>query len=145
MSAKTSRSALLRRRLAQRVAEALAGGALRVGRVELAAHRIEPRLQALHAARVCTVGIPALQLRAHALQRARAALVERALRLPGLVEDARGGLPDARGVLRRQVDQGAQVAGAPLQPRRRADALVPGLRVPAQCGVAVAAPARVAG
>ena len=76
--------------------------------------------------------VPRHQLAADLLQRPRAALIERALVLPRLGQQLRGGLLDARRVLRRQLDQRAQVIRSPLQPRRRPFALVEGLLVPAQ-------------
>ena len=100
-----SMSALAGRRQQQRVA----GGALRVGRIDLGADAVELRLQTLHRGVALAVGVPVGQLAPDALQRARAAPVEGARLRAGFARSAADAvLLDARRVLRRQVDQRAR-------------------------------------
>src|SRR4051794_2627025 len=107
-----------------RLAECFAGRSLAVCSIELGADRGEPLVEASQRRRVCALAIPVAQLRADAAQRARAALVEHVRLRGGFIEKLRRKPGDRGLVLRRELDQRREVAGTPLQTRRRSLALL---------------------
>src|SRR5207247_7086973 len=126
-----------------RLEDAVADRALRVVGRQLGADAIELSLQTLEYRRVRLTLVPLRDLGADLLQRASAALVKRIRLRRRFVEKLLHRALDSRFVLRRQLDQRADIARTPLQPRRRSLRFVERLLRPAQRRGLVAALPRV--
>src|SRR6267154_327766 len=95
--------------------DAAAGGARRIRRGQLRADVRHLRLNALERFVVTIVLVPRCELLADALQRPAVALVEGVGAWIEIADDLERGFFDARGILRREVDHGVDVARTPLQ------------------------------